>query len=469
MIAAVNSSQRASGELDRVEDRGFGGTTYHVRTFPAGTGRPPEWYVSYPDGMFAFSNSETLIQGVIERKGLARQGRRIPVWATCRSSRPYSAGCRIGPWPGYSFDPRAIERLLASAPRPSDSADLRIVALLERYVAAVDYAGAALSWGTETIVVHSVETLEPSRLDPWLRRWAGDSRASDPVLRRMPSTALALASAHVNPLALWEAGSQVVPRGAQDHLHHLEAVATGLLLGQDLRTRILPGLGPGLIAYVDSPLELPAQDAGSGPPVGRGPLFPVVVAIAFSKDAGGPQSDGPSLAAALDNALRTVLAVTTLDEKRGLGRSRITSREVAGATVTTLDIPLPFAYAVDPAHGRLVLGTSAVAVARYLESSSNPQAGQGFREFQAVAFPDAETFLCVDLDALTRLAGRYRERLVRNIAARQKRPAADVDKDLEHVLALARLFRAAFLTSRMEPDATAVHRTVGVILHQSDR
>lgn len=160
--------------------------------------------------------------------------------------------------------------------------------------------------------------------------------------------------------------------------------------------------------------------------------------------------------------------MTALDEKRGLSRSRITTREVAGATVTTLDVPLPFAYAVDPVHGRLVLGTSAVAVARYLESSSDPQAGRRFREFQAAAFPDAETFLCVDLDTLAGLASRYRDRLVRTIAARQKRPATDVGKDLDHMLALARLFRAAFIASRMEAGSTAVHRTIGVILHQEN-
>ena len=136
--------------------------------------------------------------------------------------------------------------------------------------------------------------------------------------------------------------------------------------------------------------------------------------------------------------------------------------------MTTLDIPLPFAFAVDRVQGRLVLGSSAVAVARYLESSSDPEAGRRFRELQAVAFADAETFVCVDLDALTRLADRYRDRLARNFAARKKRPAADVERDLDHVLALARLFRAAFITSRMESDATAVHRSIGVILHNED-
>ena len=83
-------------------------------------------------------------------------------------------------------------------------------------------------------------------------------------------------------------------------------------------------------------------------------------------------------------------------------------------------LPLPFAYAVDRVNGRLVLGTSAAAIARYLESSSDPKAGQRFREFQAAAFAGAVTFVCVDFDAFTRLADRYRDRLAQTLAARQK-------------------------------------------------
>jgi hypothetical protein len=134
--------------------------------------------------------------------------------------------------------------------------------------------------------------------------------------------------------------------------------------------------------------------------------------------------------------------------------------------VTTLDVPLPFAYAVDRVHGRLVLGTSAGAVARYLEwGSSDAKASGGFWGLQAAAFAGFETFLCIDFDAVTGLSGRYRDRLTLSLANRQKRPVAAVAGDLEHLLALARLFRAAFLASRVEPDVTAVHRVFGVMLH----
>jgi hypothetical protein len=111
------------------------------------------------------------------------------------------------------------------------------------------------------------------------------------------------------------------------------------------------------------------------------------------------------------------------------------------------------------------MSTSPGAVARYLASSSDPKAGERFHQLQATAFGDAETFICLDLDALNQLAGKQRNRLVETLAARQKRPAADVASDLAQVLALARLFRAGFVTSRFDADATAVHRGVGLIRH----
>ena len=68
--------------------------------------------------------------------------------------------------------------------------------------------------------------------------------------------------------------SSFIPADARQPAHNLEPVATGLLLGQDLRTRILPALGPGLIAYIDSPLEPPAKAADPAPPAGRALAVP---------------------------------------------------------------------------------------------------------------------------------------------------------------------------------------------------
>jgi hypothetical protein len=345
--------------------------------------------------------------------------------------------------------------------------------MLRRHLAAIDYAGAALVWRSDAIVVHAVETLEPSRAEGWLRQWAGDSRAYRPELRRVPPTALALASAQVNFLALRDAVYQAVPDADHPRLRNLEALLSGLLLGQELSSRILPALGPAVIAYLDAPADSAADKSeGPGSPAGRGGLFPLVVVVDLAGGDPGsreavPRRRGPSgvvVSDAAENALRTLLTVMALDEKRGRGKASIVTSEAAGASVFTLNVPIPFAFAIDRTADRLVLGTSAASVAHYLEAASDPEAGNRFREWQAAAFATYETFVCVDLDALTRLAGRYRAHLAQRLAARQGRPAAEVDADLEQALALARLFRAAFIASRIEPDASSIQRAFGLIL-----
>lgn len=482
LIRALNRSQRESGELARVEDRRRGEATYHVRQFPEGSGRPPECYVSYPDGTFAFSNSEELIRGVMDRKKPAPaegvKSGAVPIPPGLLDS-PRVAGVlrRLPhrPLARLYLDPRAVERLLALAPAPAKPADDRFRAMLRRHLAAVDYAGAALVWRADAIAVHAVETLDPARVDGWLRRWAADARPIRRELGRVPRTALVFASAHVELMALREAVYQFAPESDHQRLRNLEALVSGLMLGQDLASRILPAIGPGLVAYLDAPAEsTPGKTGGEGVPAGHGGLFPLVVVADLSsvRQRPGPGSppvgtSGVAVSDAIDSALRTVLTLMALDEKRGQGRAAIATSEAGGATVTTLSIPIPFAYAIDRPGARLVLGTSAASVARYLEAASDPEAGERFRDWQAAAFPGFETFICVDLDSLTGLASRHRERLARTLAARQKRPAAEVEDDLEQALSLARLFRAAFIASRIEPDASALHRCFGLIPSES--
>jgi hypothetical protein len=485
LIQTVNDKQQESGELAQLTARQHGGTTYHMREFPAAAARPSEWYVAYPDGTFAFSNSESLIQSVIDRK------RR-------ELSRTAADASRAGDNPGTQLDrgladlarfqsvrrrqsakavarlfvePRQIERLIAAKTRPSKASDARIMAMLERYLAAVEYAGATLEWNDTGIVLETVETLDRSKLEPWLMRWAGNNLPSDASLARVPATAIALASGHLDAPALYEALRQIVPDQDQPKLTNMEKVLGGLMLGQDLRTRILPQLGPGVVAYVESVPD--ALDRGPGVAVSPAssstprPFAQVLVASLGKSGQPPPQSvptpGGVTAAVAIENALRTVLSLAALDEKRNNGRSQITTRSVAGAKVTTLDSPIPFAYALDEVGSRLILGTSPDAVARYLEAALDPQAGERFRQFRARAFPDAETFFCVDLNALANLAGRRRAKLVEILATRKNQPAAQVDRDLSQVLAFAKLFEAAYVTSRFEREAAAVHRRIGLI------
>jgi hypothetical protein len=485
LIDVVNRAQKEGGELAEVSDRRRAGVPYHVRQFPEAAARLPEWYVAYPDGTFAFSNSESLIQAVIDRKSQAQAAggaanaaalkgdgslADLSKFKEVQERLPETALARL------FVDPRTFERQLAASPRPPKPVDANILALIERYVGSIRYAGAALVCGEKSIVIHTVETLDPSRLDPWVSRWAGDTRQADATLRRIPSTAVAVLAGHVDLGAIYDSISQIVPEDDQPRLANLDAVLTGVLLHRDLRTRILPALGPGVFAYVDSPSDAgPAAPGGAEPASDSSWPFPIVVVVPFVEDpkaavpagGSGKREDAPTagVSAALENALHTILAVTAMDEKRYQGRSRITSQIVSGTSITTLDPSITFAYAVDRAQSRLILSTSARSIARLLEMPRDSKTPDHFQELQETAFPLNHTFFCVDLNLLGRLGTSYHARVVRTLAARKKRPAGDVERDLAQVLALARLFDAAFVTSRIDRQATIVQRTAGLIHH----
>ena len=68
LIDAVNDKQKEGGELARVSARNTAEPLTTCASFLRAASRPSEWYVTYPDGTFAFSNSESLIQSVIDRK-----------------------------------------------------------------------------------------------------------------------------------------------------------------------------------------------------------------------------------------------------------------------------------------------------------------------------------------------------------------------------------------------------------------
>jgi hypothetical protein len=475
VIGIVNSAQQDSGELSRVVERQRTGTTYFVREFPAEARRADEFYIAFGDGVFAASNSERLLESVIDRrirhetgtesprvlpKGDAGLGDQ-PRFKTVQTQLPEPALARV------FVEPRQFERLLAASSPPSKAADVQIMAMLIRYLASVDYAGLALTRNERSIAIHSVETLNPSHLDAWLRHWASDTRPTDLEIARVPPTALALASGQFDGIALLDAVTQLVPALDQPKFANMQTALGGLLLGQDLRTQVLPRLGPSVLAYFDIPGDVEEQENATAktPPAGGWP-FPLVVVVSLAGDDG--PANAPLLAAALDNALRTVLAITALDDKRASGRSRITTRAIGGTAVTTLDPPINFAYAIDQVRRRLILSTSSDAVVHYLESSGAAQSGERFHALRSATFPEALTYACVDLDAVNQLAAKHRTRLLQFLSARQNRPAALIDHDLAQVLALTRLFRAGFITSRLRADATAVHRSAGLILRDQD-
>jgi hypothetical protein len=462
LLDLINKSQQESGELDHLADRQHHGVTYHARIFPDGSGRPVEWFVRLADGTVAFSNAESLIQSVIDRRKLAEKsgpeiGRGLaesPRWRSVASRLPAGAAVRL------YIDPRQVERVLAASPKPNNPAEVQLPALIGRYLATTDYAGAALVWDDRVMTLHAVESLlAKTAANP---EHAAAPAAAPPPVPAIPTTALAVVSARMSARALYESLSLVLPEPGRARLEKFETVLTGILLGQSFREEILPRLGPGLLGYIDAP-DLEGTRENEKLPLAK---VPMTIIVELGKN---PTPGGIAPAVAIENALRTVLTLLALDEKRADGNSRVVTRQVAGTTITTLEPPIPFAYAVEKG-GKLIVATTASAVARYLEMASVPAASDGgtgrFQKLREIAFPTAESYFCLDIDACVRYLSTDRQAFSARLSRKRQRPLTEVQADLDKLIGFASLFDAAFVTNRIDADARFVEQSAGLVLHE---
>ena len=433
LLKALNDAQLGSGEQAGLQARSRGPVKYWARIFKA-AGRIPEFYVQLDDGTFAWSNSEALILGVIDRK--AQGGPNLgddPDFRKVRRALPDRAVASL------FVNARLPEAAMADAPRPPDD---RVGALLARYIGAVGQFGLAFRW-QDGFSLHSHETIRPEKLDPWLRRWL--TRPPSPVTlpARVPPSAIAVLSANLDYPAVLEALRGLIPEDDKPFLENLKLAFQGILLGRDPVTEVLPRLGPGTLVY----LEVEPNRAVM-------PRFPLVGLVGWSGTPGAGVLADP-----LDNALRTAFAVYALDRTRRPAHLRVESRTIGDSQVTALTNGLRalMAYRVD-ANG-LVVGNSAEAVARF-GTGQPPSTILGLR---ARDFPEAETFAIVDLARIVEEITTLRGPIARALASRSKRPFEATDRDLGDLIALAELFKAATFTSSSATDASEVHRTINLI------
>jgi len=111
----------------------------------------------------------------------------------------------------------------------------------------------------------------------------------------------------------------VVPASEQPRLANAEIALKGLLLGQEPRTRILPALGPQVLACAAAPAD---WQPGRKPDSTAGRAWPFPTVIALELQAAGDQNPNdaraagqPSVADTLENALNTLLAVVSFNGK----------------------------------------------------------------------------------------------------------------------------------------------------------
>ncbi len=457
VLERLDQSQKETGELDRILEKRRGGVVYHGRVYAAAD-RPSDWYVTTSDGIFAFSSDESMVTSAIDR------------WiaiTTPGSSRAASVGfgdsARLtalkGKMPAGAvarlyLDPRRLERLIPSGEDSTKPAERRVLCLIARSLAAVQWIGATLEWDDTAITLRVCETLDAAKVAPWLKRWAADERVPSPRVDRVPAAAIIAASINLDAKALYDGFVELLSPTERIPLDHVETVLTGLLLGTDVSTRILPGLGPRVVVFLKAPV-VSARDGASE----EGFEFPMGLMIGLD----APREKG-MIGHALENALKTVLALASMDEKRGLGGSRIVTSERDGARVTAFDRRALFAFAVDQDGSRLVVGSSGSVVDDCLGLDRTAEVGSRFQKLASVGGSRSPSFVVIDLQATARAVEGRRRMLSRFLAERQGRSVEAVEGDLTKVLALARELEAVVVTHAIEPAAGSAEQGFRLVL-----
>lgn len=462
MIGHFNALQKQNGQIAEVVERVSGKTHYYLRTYPAESGRQADAYVLFPDGTFAISNASGLIADVIGRRTGWGRGTSLspnsfadlPRFRDVDRRLPDQAVARL------FVDPRVLSRILSASPQPATEDDRQGLAIVQGLIASMNFAGVGLVASGGRIALHAVETFDSREFERLFGAVAEPAGSADLPLR-VPSSALAVASLRLDLRTAYQHLVRWVPEADRPRLANIETVVSGIFLGQDLRTHVLPALGPGVLGLIDAPRDEDLAAGTGEAALGAWP-FPTVLSVEMASDPARA-----SIAHAAENAMRTFLAALCLDEQRAEGLSRIASRDVAGVAVLTLEPPIPFACAVDARGHRLVLGTSADAVASFLARADDPAAGDRFRRLRSRAFPEAQTFLCLDLTAAAKVTEKHRPRLAKWIATRDNRPVADVSRDLDQVIGLAQLFEAFFITSRFDAGDHTGQQTLGLLAREA--
>jgi hypothetical protein len=434
LVELANQAETADGSLAGVSTTGPPDRSYTVRSFKPGSKKEREYYRVFDDGTFAWSNSEDLIRGVLDRKAGVGPGLLDdPGFRKVRRGLPSRSILTV------HINPKFADRVLAAVPRSGQPGDDRAAEILTRYIRSVEGIGLALEW-RDGLLIHSHEVFDPKSLDARLLRWARSKSTPDTLARRIPNTALAAAVVPIDFEAAYDAIVDLIPVADRPRLDTILVALQGVLLGRDVRSEIIPRIGPALIAYV----EAPSADSSRFPMVG----------VVELRDEMGQRG----VAAAIDNALRTLLALYSLDPKRQAVQLRIESRQAGPIRVTSLGGPgVPFAYGVGP--DCLVVGTSADAVARF--GTAEPDTH--LAPFKARYFPDARAYAALDIARLSAAARTHRLSLAKKFASSRGVSPEAAARDLDQAIALLDLFEGAFFAVAVDPELTSVHQTVGLV------
>lgn len=429
-IVAASNANSASGwkvSSARAKDTG---REYSIRTSEGGK-KPDEAYILFDDGTFAWSNSPAVIVRVADATPGDKSGfRETPIFQSLSPALPGRCLARAYFNPG---------QFLASIPLPDDE-DSRSLAELLKLL-----RGAALSleW-REGPVARLALAPTPDAWDKYWSAWLPKPGMGTDFRKFIPADPYAVVGIKSDLAAIgrWILGQ--IPAEAKPRAEALIEATRGVLLGRDPVRDILPALGPNLLAYLLGP-----RDDGED--------LALVVMVALS--------DAGQVAPALNNALRTLFAFIALNGKPA---PKLETRLIDRIEVTTLTGEgVGLAYGIKA--GRLVFGTSPGAVVEAMKDPADRAGSTKFERARATYFPEGETFLYFDLEALTAFAIKHREDWGRWLAEPDRAPTAEEIGDFANSVDLLGLFRFAYLAVGVSEESRIATATFGLISREVPR
>lgn len=243
-VKNANDARRRDKSLVSIELRHVGSIEYHRRTFVNGT-RPDDFLAILPGGTLIWSNNEAWLKRAIDRdhgdlpKGLGEN----PLFQAVRGDLPGDSLIQI------FVDPRFLEKLLKAQhkiDRDGEKGIRFLLALLEP----IRYAAAAIAWrdGPVLDARQIVDRAKPSKAaDP-----ATDAEIRlDDLAKRIPGEPLLVAAGRIDWVATGTAVLDLLDDDEREAIDLTHTFVKGMLLGNDLKTSILPAIQSGIFVVAN--------------------------------------------------------------------------------------------------------------------------------------------------------------------------------------------------------------------------
>jgi hypothetical protein len=412
LIERINELQKASGELQELEEREHAGRHYFRRVETSGSK-----YYCLRGPILAFAWQEPILRQVLELDEAQPGAAESPV------ARQFHLLGIEEPLASLYVNPRAFDAALEEKSAAADGQAAALKSLL-RYWKALDGLAFALNLEKELELTAAVRA-RTEALPPAAQRFLAGASQPSALWGALPQDSLLAAAGRIDIPALIDLLSDFVPEEARRQLRAGAEQTVGAVFGRDGVGRILSALGPDWGIAVLAPV---AGDRSWTPAV--------VAAVRVQKRDTESPSD-----LAVWNALQSLATLAVFHQNKGRpGAVRLGSLVQDGAEVKYLQSDSDFPPGVVPAatlrDGYVLAATSPKTLARIRTADAGrPPAPTGEIPLLRISFGQARRYLA-----------ERRGPLVAYSSRNDHISEEEAEKRLDHVLAVLQFLDQLELT-----------------------